>query len=410
MGNNGDRPRVDRAGVCSCFVHTARLVSARASRESTDLDSKISSTERPEREFGASDTVDAERRRGRGACSNHTGRFEAERREAFDDGWEGLGDLDAFKTEVHDEPARTIITRNDSPDISFDRSINPYRGCEHGCIYCYARPTHCFLGHSAGLDFETKLYAKPNAAALLEKELAHPSYKPEVIAIGTNTDPYQPIERERRIMRSILEVLERTAHPVGIVTKSALVLRDIDILSRMSARGLAHVALSVTTLDRRIARVMEPRAATPAKRIEAIRLLSEAGIPTTAMVAPIIPAITDSEIETILEAVREAGAVSAGYVLLRLPLEIKTLFREWLASEFPDRAERVIHLLQSMHGGRDYVSDWGVRQRGSGPYAEQIGLRFRLAKKRLGFREDREPLRTDLFVAPVLSGQQMRLF
>ena len=374
------------------------------------MDSKISSTERPEREFGASDTVDAERRRGRGACSNHTGRFEAERREAFDDGWEGLGDLDAFKTEVHDEPARTIITRNDSPDISFDRSINPYRGCEHGCIYCYARPTHCFLGHSAGLDFETKLYAKPNAAALLEKELAHPSYKPEVIAIGTNTDPYQPIERERRIMRSILEVLERTAHPVGIVTKSALVLRDIDILSRMAARGLAHVALSVTTLDRRIARVMEPRAATPAKRIEAIRLLSEAGIPTTAMVAPIIPAITDSEIETILEAVREAGAVSAGYVLLRLPLEIKTLFREWLASEFPDRAERVIHLLQSMHGGRDYVSDWGVRQRGSGPYAEQIGLRFRLAKKRLGFREDREPLRTDLFVAPVLSGQQMRLF
>ena len=372
--------------------------------------SKISSTERPEREFGASDTVDAERRRGRGACSSHTGRFEAERREAFDDGWEGLGDLDAFKTEVHDEPARTIITRNDSPDISFDRSINPYRGCEHGCIYCYARPTHCFLGHSAGLDFETKLYAKPNAAALLEKELAHPSYKPEVIAIGTNTDPYQPIERERRIMRSILEVLERTAHPVGIVTKSALVLRDIDILSRMAARGLAHVALSVTTLDRRIARVMEPRAATPAKRIEAIRLLSQAGVPTTAMVAPIIPAITDSEIETILEAVREAGAVSAGYVLLRLPLEIKTLFREWLASEFPDRAEHVIHLLQSMHGGRDYVSDWGVRQRGSGPYAGQIGLRFRLAKKRLGFREDREPLRTDLFVAPVLSGHQMRLF
>jgi len=391
-----------------CSLRTASL--GRASRERTDLASKLSSTERPEQEFGASDTVDAERRRGRGAYSNHTGRFEAERREAFDDGWEGLSDLDVFKTEVHDEPARTIITRNDSPDISFDRSINPYRGCEHGCIYCYARPTHCFLGHSAGLDFETKLYAKPNAAALLEKQLAHPSYKPEVIAIGTNTDPYQPIERERRIMRSILEVLERTAHPVGIVTKSALVLRDIDILSRMAARGLAHVALSVTTLDRRIARVMEPRAATPAKRIEAIRLLSEAGIPTTAMVAPIIPAITDSEIETILEAVREAGAVSAGYVLLRLPLEIKTLFREWLASEFPDRAERVIHLLQSMHGGRDYVSDWGVRQRGSGPYAEQIGLRFRLAKKRLGFREDREPLRTDLFVAPVLSGQQMRLF
>jgi len=361
-------------------------------------------------EVSAGATVDKGRRRGRGACSNHTGRFEAEQREEFDDGWEGLGDLDAFKTEVREEPARTIITRNDSPDISFDRSINPYRGCEHGCIYCYARPTHCFLGHSAGLDFETKLYAKPNAAMLLEKELAHPSYKPDVIAIGTNTDPYQPIERERRIMRSILAVMERTSHPVGIVTKSALVLRDIDVLARMAARGLAHVALSVTTLDRHVARVMEPRAATPAKRIEAIRLLSEAGIPTTAMVAPIIPAINDSEIESILETVREAGAVSAGYVLLRLPLEIKMLFREWLASEFPDRAERVILLMQSMHGGRDYNSEFGVRQRGTGPYAEQIGVRFRLAKKRLGFREDREPLRTDLFVAPVLAGQQMRLF
>ena len=361
-------------------------------------------------EVSAGATVDTGRRCGRGACSNHTGRFEAEQREEFDDGWEGLGDLDAFKTEVREEPARTIITRNDSPDISFDRSINPYRGCEHGCIYCYARPTHCFLGHSAGLDFETKLYAKPNAAMLLEKELAHPSYKPDVIAIGTNTDPYQPIERERRIMRSILAVMERTSHPVGIVTKSALVLRDIDVLARMAARGLAHVALSVTTLDRHVARVMEPRAATPAKRIEAIRLLSEAGIPTTAMVAPIIPAINDSEIESILETVREAGAVSAGYVLLRLPLEIKMLFREWLASEFPDRAERVILLMQSMHGGRDYNSEFGVRQRGTGPYAEQIGVRFRLAKKRLGFREDREPLRTDLFVAPVLAGQQMRLF
>ncbi len=355
-------------------------------------------------------TVDAERRRGRGARSNHAGRFEGKRREEFDDGWEGLGDLEVFKTEVYEEPARTIITRNDSPDISFDRSINPYRGCEHGCIYCYARPTHCYLGHSAGLDFETKLYAKPNAAALLEKELAHPSYKPEVIAIGTNTDPYQPIERERRITRSILEVLERTSHPVGIVTKSALIVRDIDILARMAKRGLARVALSVTTLDRRIARAMEPRAATPTKRLEAIRLLSEAGIPTTALVAPIVPAINDSEIETILETVREAGAVSAGYVLLRLPLEIKVLFREWLASEFPDRAERVIHLLQAMHGGRDYTPEFGVRQRGSGPYAEQIGLRFRLAAKRLGFNEDREPLRTDLFQRPVLAGQQMRLF
>ncbi len=354
--------------------------------------------------------VAAERRRGRGARSNATGRFEAERREAFDDGWEGLGELDAFKTEVHEEPARTIIARNDSPDISFDRSINPYRGCEHGCVYCYARPTHCFLGHSAGLDFETKLYAKTDAAKLLERELAHPRYVADTIALGTNTDPYQPIERERKITRQILEVLERTGHPVGIVTKSALVIRDIDILERMAKRGLAKVALSVTTLDRRIARAMEPRAATPGKRLEAVRRLSEAGIPTAVMVAPIVPGLTDAEIERILEAAREAGASQAGYVLLRLPLEIKELFREWLATEFPDRAQRVIHLLQSMHGGRDYVSEFGVRQRGRGPYAEQIALRFKLAAKRLGLNRERQPLRTDLFRPPVLAGQQMRLF
>jgi DNA repair photolyase len=355
-------------------------------------------------------TVAAERRRGRGARSNQTGRFEAERREACDDGWEGLAELDAFKTDVREEPARTIITRNDSPDISFDRSINPYRGCEHGCVYCYARPTHCFLGHSAGLDFETILYAKGDAAKLLERELSMPRYEPDTIALGTNTDPYQPIERTRRITRSILEVLERTSHPVGIVTKSALVTRDIDILASMANRGLAKVALSVTTLDRRIARAMEPRAATPAKRLEAVRQLSEAGIPTAVMVAPIIPALTDSEIEAILEAAADAGATEAGYVLLRLPLEIKVLFREWLATEFPDRAARVLHLLQSMHGGRDYVSTFGVRQRGRGPYADQIGTRFRLAAKRLGLNRRRHALRTDLFQRPVLAGQQMRLF
>jgi DNA repair photolyase len=354
--------------------------------------------------------VDSERRRGRGAHSNHTGRFEAERRETFDDGWEGLGDLDAFKTTVFDDPARTIITRNESPDISFDRSINPYRGCEHGCVYCFARPTHCFLGHSAGLDFETKLYARSNAAELLEKELSNPRYEPACMAIGTNTDPYQPIERERRIMRSILEVLERTGHPVGIVTKSSLITRDIDILSRMAARGLARAALSVTTLDGKIARAMEPRAPTPAKRLEAVRQLAEAGIPTTVMVAPIIPALTDAEIERILEAAHAAGARSAGYVLLRLPLEIKVLFREWLAGEFPDRADRVMQLMRSMHGGRDYSSEFGVRQRGTGPYAEQIGARFRLAVKRLGMNGDRSPLRTDLFQRPVLAGQQMPLF
>jgi DNA repair photolyase len=349
-------------------------------------------------------------RRGRGARSNHAGRFEAESREDFDDGWEGLGDLDVFKTEVQEETARTIITRNDSPDISFDRSINAYRGCEHGCVYCYARPTHCYLGHSAGLDFETKLYAKTNAAKLLEQELAHPHYEPKVIALGTNTDPYQPIEREYGITRSILEVLERTSHPVGIVTKSALVVRDIDILERMAARGLAKVVLSVTTVNRRLARAMEPRAATPEKRLEAIGTLSDAGIPVGVMAAPIIPGLNDHEIESILEAAYAAGAREAGYVLLRLPLELKEIFREWLATEFPDRAQRVLSLLQSMHGGKDYVADFGLRQRGRGPYADQIAKRFRLALKRLGLNVERQDLRCDLFQAPVLAGQQMQLF
>jgi DNA repair photolyase len=352
----------------------------------------------------------ADRRRGRGAQSNHTGRFEDERREAFDDGWDGLADLDVFKTEVRDEPARTIITRNDSPDISFDRSINAYRGCEHGCIYCYARPTHCYLGHSAGLDFETKLYAKPDAAKLLERELSNPRYVPDTIALGTNTDPYQPIEQERQLTRAILEVLERTQHPVGIVTKSALVLRDIDILERMAKLGLAKVALSVTTLDRHIARAMEPRATTPAKRLDALRQLSEAGIPTAVMVAPVVPGLTDSETESILAAAHDAGVREAGYVLLRLPLEIKELFREWLRSAFPDRADRVLHLIQSMHGGRDYDSTFGLRQRGRGPYADQIAQRFRLACRRLGLNAERKRLRRDLFTHPVLAGQQMRLF
>jgi DNA repair photolyase len=353
--------------------------------------------------------VDETRRRGRGARSNHSGRFEAERRLTFDDGWESLAELDAVRTEVYAEPARSIITRNKSPDISFDQSINPYRGCEHGCIYCYARPTHCYLGHSAGLDFETKLYAKTNAAELLEKELAHKGYTPRVIALGTNTDPYQPIEREHCVTRQILEVLERTSHPVGIVTKSALVLRDVDILGRMAARGLAKVAISVTTLDRRIARAMEPRAVTPGKRLDAIRGLSEAGVPVAVMVAPIVPALTDSEIERILEAARDAGATEAGYVLLRLPLELKEVFREWLASAFPDRADHVINLLRSMHGGRDYVAEFGVRQRGRGPYADQIALRFRLALKRLHLNERRQALRLDLFQPPVAKGQQMPL-
>jgi DNA repair photolyase len=358
---------------------------------------------------GSQTGIAAERLRGRGARSNRSGRYEAERREAVDDGWGTLGSLEGFRTTVQVEPARSIITTNQSPDISFDQSINPYRGCEHGCSYCYARPTHAYLGHSPGLDFETQLYAKTNAAELLERELSDPHYVPKTIALGTNTDPYQPIERQYRITRQILEVLDRTSHPVGIVTKSALVMRDIDILARMAERGLAKVAISVTTLDRMTARIMEPRASTPAKRLEAIRRLAEAGIPTAVMVAPIVPAITDSEIEHILEAAREAGATEAGYVLLRLPLELRELFREWLASAFPDRANRVINILRSMRGGKDYDAHWHLRQKGTGPYASQIGQRFKLATKRLGLNERRLTVRTDLFRHPVLVGQQLPL-
>ena len=353
--------------------------------------------------------VDAARRRGRGAQSNASGRYESVARTAFDDGWQSFEELPPFQTTVTIDSTRKIITRNDSPDISFDRSINPYRGCEHGCIYCFARPTHAYLGHSPGLDFETKLYAKVNAAELLERELANPRYIPKFIALGAVTDPYQPIEREHRITRSVLEVLERTGHPVGIVTKSALVVRDVDILSRMAARGLVKVAISVTTLDRRIARKMEPRAATPPKRLGAIKALAQAGVPVAVMVAPIIPALTDSEIEAILAAARDAGAVDAGYVLLRLPLELKDLLREWLRTEFPDRAERIINILRSMHGGKDYTPNWHVRGRGTGPYAEQIALRFRLAVKRLGLNQRNSKLRLDLFQRPVPKGAQMPL-
>lgn len=354
--------------------------------------------------------IESERRRGRGAQSNSSGRFEVEHREDADDGWETLASLDAFKTHVTPEIARTIITTNDSPDISFEQSINPYRGCEHGCIYCYARPNHAYLGHSPGLDFETKLYAKTNAAAVLEQTLANPLYTPKTIALGSNTDPYQPIERTQRITRSILEVLSRANHPVGIVTKSALVVRDLDLLGLMAQRGLVRVALSVTTLDGRIARVMEPRATTPKRRLDAMRQLTEAGVPTTVMVAPVVPGLTDAEIERILEAARDCGATSAGYVALRLPLELKELFREWLETAFPDRAKRIIHALQSMHGGKDYLAEFGHRQKGSGPYAEQIGQRFRLAVRRLGLDGQRTPLRCDLFQHPVLKGGQYQMF
>jgi DNA repair photolyase len=353
--------------------------------------------------------VAAARRHGRGAQTNRSGRFEPTAYESADDGWESLAELEALATEVQEVPARRIITRNDSPDIGFDRSINPYRGCEHGCIYCFARPTHAFLGLSPGLDFETKLFAKTNAAQALERELADPRYKVETIAIGTNTDPYQPVEKRYRIMRRILEVLSAANHPVGIVTKSALVLRDLDILSSMAERGLVKVALSVTTLDAKLARAMEPRASTPAKRLAALKELNLAGVPTAVMVAPVIPGLTDMEMERILERAAAAGVKGAGYVLLRLPLEIGELFTEWLKANCPDRAQRVLSLMRSMRGGRLYEAKWGERMVGDGPFAWMIGRRFEMAAARLGLNQSSVDLRTDRFTPPVLAGQQLRL-
>src|ERR1700754_1724679 len=354
--------------------------------------------------------VDHERRRGRGAQSNASGRYEPLARVAFDDGWQSLDELPPFKTTVQVDATRKIITRNESPDIGFDRSINPYRGCEHGCVYCFARPTHAYMGLSPGLDFESKLFVKPDAPELLEKELAAADYEPRMIAIGTNTDPYQPIERERKIMRGILEVLERAGHPVGIVTKSALVVRDIDILARMAKRNLAKVGISVTTLDPKLARTMEPRASTPPRRLDAIKQLSDAGIPTIGMVAPVIPALNDSEIERILDAVAHAGAKEASYVLLRLPLEVRDLFREWLLANYPDRYRHVFTLIRDMRGGRDYDSQWGTRMKGTGPMAWMIGRRFEIACEKLGLNKRRSKLTTDHFARPKQNGEQLSLF
>ena len=354
--------------------------------------------------------IDAERRRGRGALTNASGRFEALTRENIDDGWASIEQLPAFKTEVFSEIPKTVITRNDSPDISFDRSINPYRGCEHGCSYCFARPTHAYMGLSPGLDFESKLFVKQNVPELLEKELGAPSYQPRTIAIGTNTDPYQPIERKFRVMRSILKVLARHNHPVGIVTKSALVTRDIDVLAPMARLGLAKVAISVTTLDAKLARSMEPRAAAPARRLAAIRELADAGIPVTVLVAPVIPAVNDSEIEAILDAARKAGASEAGYVMLRLPLEVRDVFQQWLQDHAPAKFNHVMSLVRSMRGGKDYDAKWNERQTGTGPFAWLTGRRFELAADRLGFNKSRLKLRADLFIKPRGAERQMSLF
>ena len=340
-------------------------------------------------------------RKGRGAASNRSGRYERHAREAFDDGW---GSLDAepapLRTEVRPDASRTVITRNSSPDLGFDRSINPYRGCEHGCVYCYARPSHAYLGLSPGQDFESRIFAKHDAASQLERELARPGYTCSVMALGTNTDPYQPTERRLALTRGILDVLDRHDHPVGIVTKSALVTRDVDILARMARRRLAVVALSVTTLDRGLARTMEPRASTPRKRLEAMAALSRAGVPVTVMVAPVIPGLTDHEMESIMEAARAAGADRAGYVVLKLPREVKDLFREWLTAHAPNKARRVLGLLRGMRGGKLYDARFGTRMTGEGPYAALLARRFALAARRLGLERRESRLDTSLFRAP----------
>ena len=347
--------------------------------------------------------------RGRGAGVNMSGRFEAFSRSLFDDGWQGLEDLAPFRTEVFEEKPKTIITKNDSPDISFDRSINPYRGCEHGCSYCYARPAHAYMGLSPGLDFESKLFAKSNAPELLRADLSAKGYAPKTIALGANTDAYQPIERERRITRGILEVLAEFNHPVGIVTKSALVTRDIDILAPMARKGLVKVALSVTSLDPKLARAMEPRASTPVKRLAAIEQLSAAGIPTVVMVAPVIPAVNDSEIEAILKTAHTAGAREAGYVMLRLPHEVKDVFRAWLEANMPQRAAKVMSLVRSVSGGKEYDPQFGIRQTGTGPYAWTIGRRFELACQRLGLNRSKLKLSTGHFRRPPQPGEQLTL-
>lgn len=347
---------------------------------------------------------------GRGAQSNASGRFEGQRRSFEDDGWALEKDKAVLRTTVAIETPRSVITYNRSPDLSFDRSINPYRGCEHGCIYCFARPSHAWLGLSAGLDFETRLIARPDAARILEGELRKRAYRPATIAIGTNTDPYQPIEKNHEIMRDCLKVLDRFNHPVAVVTKGTLVERDIDVLSDMAARGLARVGISLTTLDTTLSHRMEPRAPRPARRLQTIARLAEAGIPVRVMTSPIIPGLTDHELEAMLEAARDAGARAACWIMLRLPQEVSPLFQEWLSEHYPHRVARVMGHVRDMHGGQDYTADWGRRMRGEGAYAAIIGARFKRAVRHLVLKERMPGLRTDIFAPPPGPGDQLSLF
>jgi DNA repair photolyase len=357
--------------------------------------------------------------KGRGAVSNRSGRFERETLNAVDDGWGRVdGDLPPLRTHVTIETPRTIISRNTSPDIPFDRAINPYKGCEHGCVYCFARPSHAYMGLSPGLDFESRLFAKPTAPVLLERELSKPGYRPRTLHLGSNTDPYQPIEKSRRITRDLLKVLSAFNHPVSITTKSALICRDLDILAPMAARGLVSVAISLTTLDRRLARALEPRAPTPQRRLDAMAALSRAGVPTTVMAAPMIPVLNDCELESILERAADAGATAAGYILLRLPLEIKDLFAEWLDAHVPDQAAHVLSQIREARSGVLYESDFGTRMTGSGVRAKLLSKRFDLVCRRLNLkpaRGDDYQMDATQFRQPAarlypLVGEQLRLF
>ena len=359
--------------------------------------------------------------KGRGARSNISGRYEKETRERVDDGWQaatpefdGAGEdaslAPPLKTDVTIEKPKKIITFNKSPYVGFDRSINPYRGCEHGCIYCFARPTHAYMGLSPGLDFESRLFAKPSAAALLEKELSNPRYAPRVVAMGTNTDPYQPIERKFRIMRGVLETFSRFNHPVTVLTKSHLITRDIDILASLAARNLTRAMVSITTLDKSLARAMEPRASSPEKRFDAVKALSEAGVPTGIMTAPLIPGLNDDELETLLERAKVAGADFVGYTIIRLPLEVSPLFQEWLETYAPARSARIMRHIRDMDGGRDYDVHWSRGKEIKAAYAKLLSQRFKKAVDRLGFAQDKPPLDLSRFRAPAEASSQMSLF
>ena len=354
-------------------------------------------------------TIPAKYRRGRGALGNPANRFEARSVEDLPERWEADGE-GAGRSIVFEEIAKTAITYNTSPDISFDRSINPYRGCEHGCTYCFARPSHAYLGYSPGLDFERILVARPNIADVLRKELAAKRYAPAPLAIGTSTDPYQPIENERKIMRDVLQVLGETNHPVGITTKGSLIERDIDLIAPLAEKGLARVGISITSLNKDISRAMEPRVPSPQKRLQTIERLAKSGIPVRLMIAPIVPGLTDSELERIIAAGADAGACAASTINLRLPREVAPIFEQWLRESFPERAEKVLARVREVHGGKLYDSRWGHRFKGQGIWADLLRQRFDVAIAKNRLKHRLPPLRTDLFSPPRGESAQLSLF